>query len=110
MVAAKTPLGEESESGLSGPDETRWKISEDVDVFSPEDLAQKVDDDEWESIDWAEGTKEMLSGQFYHRRIRVVTDGEANKVGEETDWLLIEKTTDADGEQEFAVSVKAWIC
>ena len=107
MVVAGTPLGEESESGPSGPDETRWKISEDVDVFSVEGLAQKVDDDDWECIDWAEGTKETLSGQFYHRRIRVVTDGEANKVGEETDWLLIEKTTDADGEQESAVSVES---
>jgi len=96
MVAAETPLGEESESGPSGPDETRWKISEDVDVFSPEDLARKVDDNEWESIDWAEGTKETLSGQFYRTRVRVVTDREANKVGEETGWLLIEKTTDAD--------------
>lgn len=42
--------------------------------------------------------------------MRVVTDREANKVGEETGWLLIEKMTDVEGEQESAVSVKAWIC
>jgi SRSO17 transposase len=115
VVDEETPLLEESESGPSGPDETRWTVPEDADVFSPEDLAQKVDNDEWESIDWAEGTKETLSGQFYRTRVRVVTDRktndrETNEVGEETGWLLIEKTTDAEDDQESAVSVKAWIC
>lgn len=66
--------------------------------------------DEWGSIDWVEGTKETLSGQFYRTRVRVVTDRDANELGEETGWLLIEKTTDVEGEQESAVNVKAWIC
>lgn len=113
VVDEETPLQEESESGSDDPDETRWEISEDEEIFSPEDLAQEVEDTdtdlEWEYIDWAEGTKETLSGEFYRTRVRVVTDREANEVGEETGWLLIEKTTD-DDEDDSAVGVKAWIC
>ena len=113
VVDEEAPLQEESESGSSDPDETRWKISEDEEIFSPEDLAQEVEDTdtdlEWEHIDWAEGTKETLSGDFYRTRVRVVTDRANPKVGEETGWLLIEKTTN-DDEDNSTVSVKAWIC
>jgi hypothetical protein len=87
VVDEETPLQEESESGSADPDETRWKISEDEDIFSPEDLAQEVEDPdtdlEWEHIDWAEGTKETLSGDFYRTRVRVVTDRTDREVGEE---------------------------
>jgi len=110
VVDEETPLQEESESGSGDPDETRWEISEDAKIFSPEDLAHKVEDKEtdleWEHIDWAKGTKETLSGKFYRTRVRVVTDRADREVGEETGWLLIEKTTDEDS----PVSVKAWIC
>jgi hypothetical protein len=74
VVDEEAPLQEESESGSSDPDGTRWKISEDEEIFSPEDLAQEVTDLEWKHIDWAEGTKETLSGDFYRTRVRVVTD------------------------------------
>ena len=110
LVDEETPLSKESESGPSGPDETRWEVSDDAEIFSPEDLAQSVDDDEWEHIDWAEGTKETLSGQFFRTRVRVVTDREKNEVGEETGWLLIEKMTDAEDEQGSGMNLKAWIC
>jgi len=113
VVDQETPLEEESESGSDDPDETRWEISEDAEIFSPEDLAHKVEDNEtdleWEHIDWAEGTKETLSGEFCRTRVRVVTDRADREVGEETGWLLIEKTTDED-EDDSPVSVKAWIC
>ena len=113
VVDEGVPLQEESESGSDDPDETRWEISEDEEIFAPEDLAQEVEDTdtelEWEHIDWAEGTKETLSGEFYRMRVRVVTDRENREVGEETGWLLIEKTTD-DDEDDATVSVKAWIC
>ena len=113
VVNEETPLQEEAESGSSDPDETHWEISKDAEIFSPEDLAQEVEDKntdaEWEHLDWAEGTKETLSGDFYRKRVRAVTDRAAREVGEETGWLLIEKTTDED-EDDSAVSVKAWIC
>jgi len=113
VVDEETPLQEESQSGSDDPDETRWEISDGVEIFSPEDLAHKVEDNdtdlEWEHIGWAEGTKETLSGDFYRTRVRVVTDRADREVGEETGWLLIEKTTDED-EDNSTVSVKAWIC
>lgn len=111
VVDEETPLQEESESGPDGPDETRWEISKEEEIFSPEDLAQEIEDIdsemEWAHIDWAEGTKETLSGEFYRTRVRVVTDREDREVGGETGWLLIEKTTD---ENDSPMSVKAWIC
>jgi hypothetical protein len=85
-------------------------MPEDADIFSPEDLSQSLDDDDWKHIVWAEETKETLNGQFFRTRVRIVTDRESNEVGEETGWLLIEKTTEEKTEQESAVSVKAWIC
>lgn len=113
VVDEATPLQHESTSGSNDPDETHWEISEDEEIFSPEDLAQEVSntdtDQEWEHIDWAEGTKETLSGDFYRTRVRVVTDRVDREVGEETGWLLIEKTTDND-ENDSTVTVKAWIC
>jgi hypothetical protein len=113
VVDEDTPLQEESESGSDDPDKTRWVISDDAEIFSPEDLAQEVEDTktdlEWEFNEWAEGTKETLSGEFYRTRVRVVTDRADREVGEETGWLLIEKTTDED-EDNSTVSVKAWIC
>lgn len=112
VVDEETPLEEESESGSGDPDETRWEISEDEEIFSPEDLAHKVEDNEtdleWEHIDWAKGTKETLSGEFYRTRVRVVTDRADCEVGEETGWLLIEKTD--EDEDDSTVSLKAWIC
>ena len=112
VVDEETPLQEESESGSGDPDETRWEISEDEEIFSPEDLAQKAEDNEtdlqWEHIDWAKGTKETLSGEFCRTRVRVVTDRADREVGEETGWLLIEKTD--EDEDDSMVSLKAWIC
>lgn len=114
VVDEETPLQEESKSGSDDPDETRWQISEDDEIFSPENLAQEIEDTdtdlEWEHIDWAEGTKETLSGDFYRTRVRVVTDRANREVGEETGWLLIEKTTDDDDKDDSTVSIKAWIC
>jgi len=113
VVDEKTPLQEESESGSSDPEETHWEISEDAEIFSPEDLAQQVEDTdtdlEWEHIDWAKGTKDTLSGEFYRTRVRVVTDRADREVSGETGWLLIEKITD-DDEKDSPVTVKAWIC
>jgi hypothetical protein len=59
------------------PDETRWELSEDANmIFSPEDLTHEVEDYdndlEWEDIDWAEGTKDMLSEDFYRTRVLVI--------------------------------------
>lgn len=114
VVDEQTPLLEAAESGAADPDEPRWKIAEDAEIFSPEDLAHQVETDEteleWEYIEWAEGTKETLSGEFYRTRVRVVTDREDCYVGDETGWLLIEKTTDDEADEAAAVSVKAWIC
>ncbi len=108
VVDEQIPLQEESESGSSDPDETRWKISEDKEAFQPEDLTQEVEDTDtdlgWEHIDWAEGAKETLSGEFYRTRVRVVTDRGNREVGEETGWLLVE-TTIGDDEDDSIVSL-----
>ena len=75
VVDEETPLQNKSELGSADPDETRWELSEDAEIFSPEDLAHEVEnsdtDPEWEHIDWAEGTKDTLSGDFYRTRVRI---------------------------------------
>ena len=115
VVDEQVSLSDEAESESPDSDESRWKLPKEAEIFSPEDLAADIEDKEtdleWESFDWAEGTKETLSGKFYRTRVRVVTDREDREVGEETGWLLIEKKTDEEDDDDGdGVNVKAWIC
>jgi SRSO17 transposase len=113
VVDAEAPLGEPAESG-SDTAEPRWEVPDDVTIFSPEAYAQAVADEDssedWTYLEWADGTKEPLSGKFSRRRVRVVTDRADREVGDETGWLLIEKRTDEAADEGAPVPVKAWMC
>jgi SRSO17 transposase len=56
---------------------------------SPRSLARRV---RWERVEWAEGTKGPLAGQFHRLRVRV-TEGarERRHATDEVAWLLLEK-------------------
>ena len=62
-------------------------------VHSPKELAKEVE--EWMTVEWSEGTKGTLSGEFHRARVRV-TKGATHLrwVTDEVAWLLLENRTD----------------
>jgi SRSO17 transposase len=54
-------------------------------------VALKISDTDWQTVEWSEGTKGMLSARFYRMRVRVA---KAGRPTDETGWLLFEKTND----------------
>jgi len=56
-------------------------------------VAGEISDDDWEEVEWSEGTKGKLSAQFTRMRVRVTKFG---KPTDETGWMLFEKTKDGE--------------
>lgn len=57
---------------------------------SPRTIARRVT--QWTTVQWSEGTKEPLTGQFWRTRVRVVEGPtERRLVTDEVAWLVLEK-------------------
>lgn len=52
-------------------------------------IVKEISEDNWETIEWSEGTKGKLSANFSRMRVRVANSGRPT---EEIGWLLFEKT------------------
>lgn len=52
-------------------------------------IVKEISEDNWEKIEWSEGTKGKLSANFSRMRVRVANTGRPT---DETGWLLFEKT------------------
>lgn len=92
-----------------GPPRKYATIPEGIDAKSAAEIAEKSYEGAWTEVTWNRGTKGELSGSFYRRRVRVVTDANQRRVGDETGWLLLQRDhgagwTDGDGE------LKVWLC
>ena len=75
---------------------------------TPEEVAEALGDDLWTEITWDEGTKELLSSEFYRTRIREVKRQDTGWGSDETGWLLLKKGgEDEEGEDS---ELKAWMC
>jgi len=81
----------------SGYDETYqkhpMKFPKDVKTKTADVVAMEIPDDDWEKIEWSEGTKGKLFAQFTRMRVRVT---KAGKPTDETGWILFEKTKDGE--------------
>ena len=107
VVSGESEVIEPGPTPGQGPARKYHAVPEDVDIETIEEIATQVDTDEaWERVDWAEGTKDTLSGSFFRKRVRAVTHVRNRWVEETTSWLLLEKEQPADGEE----NVKAWLC
>lgn len=62
-------------------------------------VASEISDEDWQEVEWSEGTKGKLSANFIRIRVRVANSGRPT---EETGWLLFEKTKDGE--------LKVYIC
>ncbi len=101
IIPESTPIEyPEDASGIGRPP-SEPRYPPDATPQSPEEIADGLTDEDWTSVTWAEGTKELLSGQFFRTRVRVVKRVRKRRVTEETGWLLIEDATD---------ELRAWLC
>ena len=77
---------------------------ENVQPETPVMIAQQVKN--WTTVEWSEGTKGKLSGEFYRERVRVVGGKPTCYASDELIWLLLEKRKDENGNEEL----KAFFC
>lgn len=89
-----------------GPARQYPTIPETVTLRTAEELAQRVAEEDWTEIEWAEGSKGTLSGLFVRKRVQVVKNVNKRRISDETGWLLIEKEQPAEDDSP----IKAWIC
>ncbi len=82
---------------------------EDVSPETPEEVADRIGDDEWTEVTWNEGTQEPMVGEFYRTRIRTIKRKDPRWVSEETGWLLLKKDHGSSEEDEDG-DLKAWVC
>jgi len=77
---------------------------ENVQSETPTMIAQRVKN--WTTVEWSEGTKGKLSGEFYREKVRVVGGRQTRYASDEIIWLLLEKRKDEKGDEEL----KAYVC
>lgn len=101
VIPESTPIEYPADASGIGRPPSEPRYPPDVTPQSPEEIAEGLTDNDWTTVTWAEGTKELLSGQFFRTRVRVVKRVRKRRVTEETGWLLIENATD---------ELRAWLC
>ena len=100
VIDAKAPLIAPRKSGKPGAPSTRLRHDEKTKRESPRQIAKHVP--EWEAVEWSEGTKGKLTGEFHRMRVRVTANGEATRyVTDEEAWLLLERRSN---------EIKAYLC
>lgn len=102
VIPADTVLEEPGPNGQRGPNPKHPRYPKGVDPVSPLEIAERADEeDAWEEIVFAQGTKGPLSSLFYRERVRTVGKVQKRWVTDEVAWLLLEKR---EGE------IKAYVC
>lgn len=100
VIDAKAPLIEPRRTGKAGAPSTRLRHDEKTKRESPRQIAKHAR--KWETVEWSEGTKGTLKGEFYRMRVRVTANGEATRyVTDEEAWLLLERRSN---------EIKAYLC
>jgi SRSO17 transposase len=80
------------------------KYPSEISPETPVQIAKRVKN--WLTVEWSEGTKEKLSGQFYREKVRVVRSKATRIANDEIGWLLLEKCKNQNGDEEL----KSYIC
>jgi len=101
LIPADTPIQAPQRAGpQGGRPETHPTHTPTVKRESPRNLAQRVT--QWETIEWSEGTKGHLTGEFWRTKVRVVEGPKERRwVTDEVVWLVLEKRSN---------QLKAYLC
>jgi SRSO17 transposase len=81
----------------------KWGRRGNPDLISVKELALSLSEDAWQTIEWREGTAEVLSSRFARLRVRM---HDANASADELieEWLLIEWPEDEDEPTKYWLS------
>lgn len=104
VIDASTPVISPEKSSGRGRPRIHLTYLENVQSETPTMIAQRVKN--WIMVEWSEGTKGKLSGEFYREKVRVVSCRQTRYVSDEIIWLLLEKRRDKKGDEEL----KAYVC
>lgn len=91
-------------SGTRGRESSRHRFAKGHEPQSCEQVALAVDDDEWEFIEWREGTNETLSGWFTALRVRAAHRDHKKSVLRDEQWLLVEWPEEEQAPTKYSLS------
>ena len=91
-------------SGTRGRASTRHRFAKGHEQQSCEQVALAVDDDEWEFVEWREGTNETLSGWFTALRVRAAHRDHKKSVLRDEQWLLVEWPEQEQAPTKYSLS------
>lgn len=99
VVPADTPIHPPGTWARRGRPRTRPWLPGHVRPRSPRELARRLPRSEWKTVQWGEGAKGTLEGEFARAKVRVCHG--FRKPTEEVGWLLLEKRSG---------DLKAYLC
>lgn len=90
--------------GARGRAPSRHRYAKGHEPQSCEQVALEVDEQEWEFVQWREGTNETLSGWFIALRVRAAHDDHRTNVLREEQWLLVEWPEEEQAPTKYSLS------
>jgi len=99
VVPEETPIIPPGQKKARGRPTIYSSLPDGVVPKTAKEIAIGIRGEEWETIEWNEGTKGKLHADFVRKRVRVLDNGRPT---DETGWLLIERTMENE--------LKAYIC
>ena len=91
-------------SGARGRAPSRHRYAKGHEPLSCEQVALEVDEQEWEFVEWREGTNETLSGWFIALRVRAAHGDHLTNVLREEQWLLVEWPESEEAPTKYSLS------
>ena len=91
-------------SSARGRAPSRHRYAKGHEPQSCEQIALEVDEQEWEFVEWREGTNETLSGWFIALRVRAAHRDHLTNVLRDEQWLLVEWPEDEEAPTKYSLS------
>jgi len=90
--------------GARGKAPSRHRYAKGHEPQSCEQVALEVDEQEWEYVEWREGTNETLGGWFTALRVRAAHRDHLTNVLRDEQWLLVEWPDDEQAPTKYSLS------
>ena len=99
VVDEKTPILPPGQKRAKGRPTEYITLPKGIKPKTAKRISEEIQEEEWKTVEWNEGTKGTLKADFVRRRVRVCSNGRPT---DETGWLLMERTIENE--------IKAHIC
>lgn len=91
-------------SGARGRAATRHRFAKGHEPQSCEQVALAVKEQDWQFVEWREGTNETLSSWFIALRVRAAHNDHLRSILRATQWLLVEWPEDETAPTKYSLS------